>query len=89
MSQMPTLAVIVGGISVVMYYNDHSPPHFHAKRDRDEFRLRIADLELIPGDSGPVAMVRAVRDWARQHQTELAMCWARAQSGQQPGRIRP
>lgn len=86
---MPTIAVIAGGISIVMYYNDHPPPHFHAKRGGDEFRLRIADLRLIPGDHGPTAMVRDVCNWAAQHQTELAMCWTRAQSAQPPGRIKP
>ena len=28
---MPTVAV-VAGIAIVMYYNDHLPPHFHAKQ---------------------------------------------------------
>jgi hypothetical protein len=86
---MPTLAVIPGGISIVMYYNDHLPPHFHAKQAGDQFRVRIADLQLFAGDSGPPPMVNAVRVWATQHQPELALCWARAQSAVPPGRINP
>jgi Domain of unknown function (DUF4160) len=89
MSRMPTIAVLAGGITIAMYYNDHAPPHFHAKRGSDEFRLRIADLRLLHGDIGPTVIVRTVRDWAAQHQAELAMCWTRSQSGQQPGRISP
>jgi hypothetical protein len=85
---MPTIA-IVSGIRIVIYYNDHPPPHFHAKQGGDEFRLRIADLALLTGDRGPTAMMNTVRAWAAQHQGALALCWARAQSAQPPGRIDP
>ncbi len=83
---MPTVAV-VAGIAIVMYYNDHLPPHFHAKQAGVEFRVRIADLKLMRGDKAPTALEHTVRDSAAQHQHELAVCWARVQSGQAPGRI--
>jgi hypothetical protein len=83
---MPTIA-IVGGVLIAMYYNDHAPPHFHAKQAGVEFRVRIADLKMMRGDAAPPALEHAVRDWGAQHQQELAVCWSRAQSGQPPGRI--
>jgi Domain of unknown function (DUF4160) len=83
---MPTIAS-VGGTAIVMYYNDHAPPHFHAKQGGLEFRVRITDLKLMRGDAVPNALEHMVRNWAVQHQQELAVCWARVQSGQPPGRI--
>lgn len=83
---MPTVAVVTG-IAIVMHYNDHLPPHFHAKQAGVEFRVRIADLKLMRGDTAPTALEHTVRDWAAQHQQELAVCWTRIQSGQAPGRI--
>ena len=71
---MPTIAT-VGGIAIVMHYNDHAPPHFHAKQAGIEFRVRIADLKLMRGDTAPTALEHTVRDWAQQHQQELAVCW--------------
>jgi hypothetical protein len=84
---MPAIAVIGGGITIAIYYNDHDPPHFHAFRGGVEFRVRIADLTILPGDGGPPAMERTVLAWAAAHQAELALCWVRARSAQQPGRI--
>jgi hypothetical protein len=83
---MPTIAA-VNGITIAMYYNDHDPPHFHAIRGGVEFRVRIADLTVLPGDGGPPAMERTVLAWAAQHQAALALCWARAHSALPPGRI--
>lgn len=83
---MPTIAVLDGGITISIYYNDHGPPHFHAKQGGDEILVVIASLTVFAG-SAPTAMMRRVLDWAAAHQPELALCWARAQSGQPPGRI--
>ena len=57
---MPTVAV-VAGIAIVMYYNDHLPPHFHAKQAGVEFRVRISDLKLMRGDMAPTALEQTVR----------------------------
>jgi hypothetical protein len=84
---MPTVANI-GGITVAIYYNDHDPPHFHATRPGGiEFRVRIADLSIFPGEGGPATMERDVLAWAANHQAALALCWVRARSAQPPGRI--
>jgi len=85
---MPTVAVIGGGVRIAIYYNDHDPPHFHAIQAGHEILVEIARLAVFAG-SAPAAMERAVLDRAAQHQAELALCWARAQSGVKPGRIVP
>jgi len=37
---MPTIA-IVDGVKILMFYNDHSPPHFHAVLGDDEMLVSI------------------------------------------------
>ena len=38
------------GIIIAMYYNDHSPPHFHAKYGADQAVVRIDTGEVIEGN---------------------------------------
>jgi len=38
------------GIVIAMYYNDHAPPHFHARYGRKEIRVNIATGELLSGN---------------------------------------
>ena len=39
---MPEISRFLG-IVIAMYYNDHAPPHFHAKYGAFEITVRIAD----------------------------------------------
>jgi hypothetical protein len=82
---MPTIAV-VDGIRIVIYYNDHEPPHFHAVQADHRILVDIARLRVI-GGACPAAMERRVLEWASRRQPELALCWARVRSGWPPGRI--
>jgi hypothetical protein len=43
---MPTIA-IVDGILIVLYFNDHVPPHFHARGADFHARIRIDDGSVI------------------------------------------
>jgi hypothetical protein len=49
---MPTIAWFYG-IAIQMYYNDHNPPHFHARYGRARAIVRISDGEVISGDLPP------------------------------------
>jgi hypothetical protein len=44
------------GIIIAMYYNDHAPPHFHAKYGNDRASLRIDNGEILEGALGPRAL---------------------------------
>jgi hypothetical protein len=66
---MPELARFFG-IIIAMYYNDHSPPHFHAKYE--------ADQAVIEGFLSSRAL-RLVEEWRLLHQDELVNDWALAQ----------
>jgi hypothetical protein len=45
---MPTISRFYG-IEIGMFYNDHAPPHFHAKYAEFEAEIRIDTLEIRDG----------------------------------------
>ena len=59
---MPTIAWFYG-IMIQMYYDDHNPPHFHARYGRAKAIVRLSDGETIAGELPPTA-TRMVRQWA-------------------------
>ena len=46
---MPTIAWFYG-IAIQMFYNDHQPPHFHARYGRAKAVVRLSDGEVIAGE---------------------------------------
>ena len=64
------------GIVVFMNYNDHAPPHFHARYGDAEGVVEIASL-FVSGDFPPRAL-RLLREWAELHREELEVNWRRA-----------
>jgi hypothetical protein len=73
---MPTIAYFYG-IAIQMFYNDHQPPHFHARYGDAKAIVRISDGEIISGEL-PQTAVRLVRDWALARRSELEENWRRA-----------
>ena len=67
------------GIVVFMNYRDHNPPHFHARRGSGEVSVDILTGE-ITGTFPPRAS-QMLRDWTRQHRSELLLNWERAGRG--------
>ena len=76
------------GIIIAMYYNDHSPPHFHAKYGGDQASLRIDNGAILEGDLGTRTR-RLVEEWRALHQAELLEDWTRAQARQPLNKIEP
>ena len=75
---MPTIAWFYG-ISIQMFFNDHNPPHFHARYGRATALVGIADGKVIVGDLPPIAE-RLVREWTLAHRAELEDNWMRARA---------
>jgi len=73
---MPTIAMFYG-IVIQMYWDDHNPPHFHARYGRAKALVRILDGEVISGELPPTA-ARMVRDWTVSRRMELEENWHRA-----------
>jgi len=84
---MPELSRFYG-IVIKMYYNDHNPPHFHAKYGRDKMVVDVNTLAVIGGRLPPRA-TGLVIEWATQHQAELREAWEKARSMAPLGRIDP
>ena len=76
------------GIVIAMYYNDHAPPHFHAKYADEQASIRIDNGAILEGDLGTRAL-RLVEQWRTLHQTELSEDWARVLARQPLSKIEP
>ncbi len=75
------------GILIAMYFNDHNPPHFHAKYSGYE-ALFAFDGTLLEGEL-PERAVNLVQEWIELHKTELEDNWARARVGEPLNYITP
>ena len=62
------------GIVITMYFNDHNPPHFHARYQDHRAVIAIESLELRDGTLPP-RVLGLVMEWARLHQAELLANW--------------
>ena len=77
-NRMPQLSRFFG-IVIYMYYNEHNPPHFHAKYNEFEALISIDGLSVIQG-SLPPRVLGMVMEWAILHSVELLVNWTRAMS---------
>ncbi len=66
------------GIVIAIYYDDHPPPHFHAKYGDDQAQVAIATGEVLAG-SLPRRALGLVQEWAAIHREELHLDWLRAE----------
>ena len=73
---MPTISMFYG-IKIMMFFDEHNPPHFHAVYDDFRASIRINDLAIMNGSLPPKALGLIV-EWASLHKNELAENWNRA-----------
>jgi hypothetical protein len=73
------------GIVIKMFFDDHSPPHFHAEYAGSVALIGIRTLAVFSGRLPPRAMGLVI-EWATLHQQELLADWERAQA---QGELRP
>lgn len=71
-----------------MYYNDHAPPHFHAKYGEYEALIKIEPLGVLNGSLPPRAL-SLVMEWAARHKQALLNDWELAESLQKLEKIPP
>jgi hypothetical protein len=65
------------GIAICMYFDDHSPPHFHAIYGEHEAIVTIATSATVRGSLPPRA-AGLVKEWTAIHRSELLANWQRA-----------
>ena len=84
---MPTISAFYG-ILIRMFFNDHSPPHFHAIYSEHEAIINIEGLFISSGYL-PRRALELVLDWAELHQHEFLEDWNLCKAKQQPKAIIP
>ena len=62
------------GIIIAIFYNEHNPPHFHAKYGDFEVLLRIDNGEILAGEL-PRRALNLVEAWRLLHVSELQANW--------------
>ena len=76
---MPRISAFFG-IVIRMFYNDHSPPHFHAEYGEHEAVYEIETIEVSRGKL-PRRAHALVVEWTTLHRFELMGNWDRARQG--------
>ena len=76
------------GIVIAMFYNDHPPPHFHARYGGHKALVSIESLTLLRGSLPPRALGLVV-EWATKHRAELWENWELARDEESLTKIAP
>jgi hypothetical protein len=84
---MPTICSFYG-ILIRMFFNDHAPPHFHARYGEFEATIDIDTLCVIEGEL-PRRALALVGEWGMIHKAELTENWRLCREKAQPGKIEP
>ena len=82
---MPTISVFYG-IVIQMFWDDHNPPHFHARYGGAHALVRIADGKIISGELPPSA-AGMVEKWALLRRKELEHNWLKVSTHDELERI--
>ena len=67
------------GIIILMNFNDHLPPHFHAWYNEYKITVNIDDGE-VDGNM-PARALRLILEWWEKNKEVLMGTWDMAQSG--------
>lgn len=84
---MPTISEFFG-ILILMFYDDHAPPHFHARYGDHEVVIQITPVGVLKGKFPPRALSLVI-EWAQKYQHNLMEEWSRAASNKKLHKIPP
>ncbi|MFH1227756.1 MAG: DUF4160 domain-containing protein [Planctomycetota bacterium] len=76
------------GIIIAIFYDDHNPPHFHARYGEHKAVIKLDDLTILEGVLPP-RVLGLVIEWASLHKEELANDWNMARDGKPLLPIKP
>lgn len=71
------------GIVITMFYDEHDPPHFHARYAGKKAAIEISSLRVLEGRLAP-RVLGLVVEWASAHQDELLANWNAARNDLPP-----
>ena len=83
---MPIISRFLG-IIIAMYWDDHSPPHFHAKYG--EYEITVSITTGVVEGKFPKRALRHVLEWYELHKEELLENWNLCQRNENPKLIEP
>jgi hypothetical protein len=69
-------------------FDEHNPPHFHAKYGGESVSIGIESLRVLDGSLSPRAL-GLVMEWAAMHQQELSRAWDAVSHQRTPEKIEP
>ena len=84
---MPEISLFYG-IRITMYYNDHTPPHFHAEYAGRKVLVDVQSGCILRG-ALPARQLKLVLAWNELHRDELMQNWELSKSGRPLNRIAP
>ena len=84
---MPIISDFLG-IVIYMYFNEHNPPHFHAKYNDFRAEIQIESLAVKEGKLPP-RILGLVTEWAELHKEELMENWISLEKTGEYKRIKP
>jgi hypothetical protein len=71
-----------------MFFNDHAPPHFHARYGEFEATIDIGTLAVLQGQL-PRRALNLVQEWATMHRGELLEDWRLCRENARPNKVEP
>ena len=83
---MPIISRFLG-IVITMYWQDHSPTHFHAKYG--EYKITVDIQSGVVEGKFPKRALKHVLEWYELHQDELLKDWELCQKSEMPESIKP
>ena len=84
---MPVISLFYG-IIVEMFYNEHIPPHFHARHGEDRAVIDIASGDVLEGELSRRDL-RLVEAWLELNRESLMANWQLARDGREMFKIAP
>ena len=67
------------GIVIAMFYDDHNPPHLHARYAGHKATISLKDCTVLDGALPPRVMGLVI-EWTTIHREELLQEWENARS---------
>ena len=84
---MPEISLFYG-IKIMMNWNDHNPPHFHA--EYSDYKAIVFIQEGVVGEGSlPNRQLKLVLAWCSLHKDELMQNWELSRNGKPLNSISP
>lgn len=88
-TQLPRISNF-GGITIVLYYNDHEPPHIHIVYNEINTRMIIENGEYMKGSEPlPRSKEKDVLKWLDVYRSDIIKAWEDCMAKRQPNKIPP